>query len=127
MLRALGKASSEKQVPQVVGKLESGAKSREVLETVELRVKRFLHSGEILTGVVRAGGTAPLLPGRQKRTYITCPPETLKTSAKFVHVLYKRAEIPANSTLRAIAVSVTYGKQENAANTGSILVGQPWS
>ena len=39
-----------------------------------------------------------------------------------VHVLYKRAEIPANTSLPAIAVSVTYRKQEKAANTGSIPV-----
>jgi len=32
------------------------------------------------------------------------PPETLQIR---VHVLYKRAEIPANSKLRAIAVSVS--------------------
>jgi hypothetical protein len=39
MLRTLGKASSEKQIPQVVENLGSGEKSREALETVALRVK----------------------------------------------------------------------------------------
>jgi len=38
-----------------------------------------------------------------------------------VHVLYKRPEIPANSGIPAFAVSVTYRKQEKAANPGSIL------
>jgi hypothetical protein len=42
ILRALGKALSEKQIPQVVEKPESGGKSREALETVELRVKQAL-------------------------------------------------------------------------------------
>ena len=42
MLRALGKASSEKQIPQVVENLESGDKSREALETSALRVKQAL-------------------------------------------------------------------------------------
>lgn len=40
-----------------------------------------------------------------------------------VQILYKRAEIPANKMVPAIAVSVTYSKQEKAANTGSIPVG----
>ena len=39
-----------------------------------------------------------------------------------VHVLYKRLEIPANKVVPAIAVSVTYRKQEEAANTGSTPV-----
>jgi hypothetical protein len=39
-----------------------------------------------------------------------------------VQALYKRAEIPANKVVPAIAVSVTYSKQEKAANTGSIPV-----
>jgi hypothetical protein len=39
-----------------------------------------------------------------------------------VHVLYKRPEIPAKKAVPAIAVSVTYSKQEKAANTGSIPV-----
>ena len=42
MLRALGKALSEKQIPQVVENPESGGKSREALETVALRVKHYL-------------------------------------------------------------------------------------
>jgi len=41
-LTALGKALSEKQIPQVVENLESGDKSREALETVALRVKQAL-------------------------------------------------------------------------------------
>ena len=39
-----------------------------------------------------------------------------------VHVLYKRAEIPANTGVLAIAVSVTCRKPEKAENTGSIPV-----
>jgi hypothetical protein len=39
-----------------------------------------------------------------------------------VHVLYKGAEILANSTIPAVVVSATYSKQEKAANTGSIPV-----
>ena len=35
-----------------------------------------------------------------------------------VHVLYKRPEIPANGTIRAFAVSVTYRKHEKAQNPG---------
>jgi hypothetical protein len=35
-----------------------------------------------------------------------------------VHVLYKRPEIPANKVVPAIAVSVTYRKQEKAENPG---------
>jgi hypothetical protein len=42
ILRALGKALSEKQIPQVVENPESGGKSREALETVALRVKQAL-------------------------------------------------------------------------------------
>ena len=41
-LTALGKASSEKQIPQVVENPESGDQSREALETVGLRVKQAL-------------------------------------------------------------------------------------
>ena len=36
--------------------------------------------------------------------------------------LYKRPEIPANTKIREIAVSVTYRKQEKAANPGSTPV-----
>jgi hypothetical protein len=39
-----------------------------------------------------------------------------------VHALYKRPEIPANSTNPAFAVSVTYWKRKKAANTGSTPV-----
>ena len=39
-----------------------------------------------------------------------------------VHVLYKWTEIPANTPIPAIAVSVTYRKQKKPANTGSIPV-----
>jgi len=39
-----------------------------------------------------------------------------------VHVLYKRTEIPAKTVIPAIALSVTYRKQESPANTGSIPV-----
>jgi len=39
-----------------------------------------------------------------------------------VHVLYKRAEIPANTGVLAIAVSVTCRKLEKAENPGSIPV-----
>jgi hypothetical protein len=35
--------------------------------------------------------------------------------------LYKRPEIPANSTNLAFAVSVTYWKRKKAANTGSAI------
>jgi hypothetical protein len=52
ILRALGKASSEKQIPQVVENPESGYQSREVLETVGLRVK---HYG--LVRFIEASGT----------------------------------------------------------------------
>jgi hypothetical protein len=41
-MRALGKALSEKQIPQVLENPESGGKSKEALETVELRVKKSL-------------------------------------------------------------------------------------
>ena len=41
-LTALGKALSEKQIPQVVENPESGVKSREALEPVALRVKQAL-------------------------------------------------------------------------------------
>jgi len=36
--------------------------------------------------------------------------------------LYKRAEISANTAIPALAVSVTYSKQEKAANPGSTPV-----
>ena len=39
-----------------------------------------------------------------------------------VHVLYKRAEIPAKAIIPAIALSVTYRKQEKAENPGSTPV-----
>jgi single-strand DNA-binding protein len=39
-----------------------------------------------------------------------------------VQVLKKRPEIPANKVVSAIAFSVTYSKQEKAANTGTIPV-----
>jgi hypothetical protein len=39
-----------------------------------------------------------------------------------IRVLYKRAEIPANALIPAIAVSATYRKQEKAENPGSIPV-----
>jgi hypothetical protein len=42
ILRALGKALSEKQIPQLVENLESGDKPIEALETVALRVKQAL-------------------------------------------------------------------------------------
>ena len=42
LLTALGKASSEKQIPQVVENLESGANQKEALEPVGLRVKQAL-------------------------------------------------------------------------------------
>ena len=41
-LSRLGMPLSEKQIPQVVEKLESGCKSKEALETVALRVKQAL-------------------------------------------------------------------------------------
>ena len=44
----------------------------------------------------------------------------LRTAQIGVHILYKRAEIPANAALPA--VSVTYTKQEKAANPGSTPV-----
>ena len=39
-----------------------------------------------------------------------------------VHVLYKWAEIPAKTVIPAIALSVTYRKEESPANTGSTPV-----
>jgi len=39
-----------------------------------------------------------------------------------VHVLYKRAEIPAKAVILGSALSVTYRKQESPANTGSTPV-----
>src|SRR5215831_15860617 len=49
--------------------------------------------------------------------------QTLKTFGQFrVHVLYKRPEIPANTAIPAFAVSVTYRKQEELGNPGSIPV-----
>jgi hypothetical protein len=36
--------------------------------------------------------------------------------------LYKRPEIPANTAIPAIALSVTYRKHKKAANPGSIPV-----
>jgi len=41
-LMDLGKASSEKQIPQVVENLESGGNQKESLEPVTLRVKQAL-------------------------------------------------------------------------------------
>jgi len=38
-----------------------------------------------------------------------------------VHILYKQAEIRANTTIPAIVVSVTYRKHDKLANTGSPL------
>lgn len=43
LLRLLELASSEKQIPQVVEKLESGGKSKEALETVELRPRQVRY------------------------------------------------------------------------------------
>src|ERR1700756_306952 len=57
---------------------------------------------------------APLLSG--------CPPSNTEFGQIRVHVLYKRAEIPAKTVIPAIAVSVTYRKQESLANTGSTPV-----
>src|ERR1035438_9775165 len=49
--------------------------------------------------------------------------KTLKSSGHFrVHVLYKRAEIPANAEIPEFDVSVTYRKHETAENTGSTPV-----
>jgi hypothetical protein len=42
ILRPLGEASSEKQIPQVVENPESGDQSKEALKTVGLRVKQAL-------------------------------------------------------------------------------------
>ena len=44
-----------------------------------------------------------------------------RTSQMRVRVLYKRAEIPANKVIPALAVSATYRRQEKAANTDAIL------
>src|SRR5258708_37919098 len=56
----------------------------------------------------------PLLSG--------CPSSNSELGQIRVHVLYKRAEIPAKTVIPAIALSVTYRKQESLANTGSIPV-----
>jgi hypothetical protein len=65
-----------------------------------------------------------------KRLPSDCPPlewvigggNRQKDELVRVHVLYKRPEIPANKVVPGIAVSVTYSKQEKAANTGSTPV-----
>jgi hypothetical protein len=57
---------------------------------------------------------APLLSG--------CPSSNSELGQIRVHVLYKRAEIPAKTVIPAIALSVTYRKQESPANTGSTPV-----
>jgi hypothetical protein len=57
---------------------------------------------------------APLLSG--------CPSSNSELGQIRVHVLYKWAEIPAKTVIPAIALSVTYRKQESPANTGSIPV-----
>src|SRR5258708_38618321 len=56
----------------------------------------------------------PLLSG--------CPSSNSELGQIRVHVLYKWAEIPAKTIIRAIALSVTYRKQESPANTGSTPV-----
>ena len=50
------------------------------------------------------------------------PVELPNAHALRVHVLYKRPEIPANTAIAALAVSVTYRKHEWAANPGSTPV-----
>ena len=57
---------------------------------------------------------APLLSG--------CPSSNSELGQIRVHVLYKRAEIPAKTVIPAIALSVTYREQESPANTGSTPV-----
>ena len=57
---------------------------------------------------------APLLSG--------CPSSNSELGQIRVHVLYKWAEIPAKTVIPAIALSVTYRKQESPANTGSTPV-----
>jgi hypothetical protein len=57
---------------------------------------------------------APLLSG--------CPSSNSELGRIRVHVLYKRAEIPAKTVIPAIALSVTYRKQASPANTGSTPV-----
>jgi hypothetical protein len=65
-------------------------------------------------GVGEKPGTQALIPWSA--------PRTLNPWQIPVHILYKRPEIPAKKVVPAIAVSVTYSKQEKAANTGSIPV-----
>jgi hypothetical protein len=57
---------------------------------------------------------APLLSG--------CPSSNSELGQIRVHVLYKWAEIPAKTVIPAIALSVTYRKQESPTNTGSTPV-----
>ena len=47
VLKWLGLASSEKQIPQVVEKLESGGKSKEALETAELRPRQVRYQAAL--------------------------------------------------------------------------------
>lgn len=54
-----------------------------------------------------------------ERIFLVPSSDTENLSRVRVHVLYKRAEIPANKAVPALAVSVTYRKQERAANPGS--------
>ena len=63
---------------------------------------------------------APLLPAFPDLSMARLSTENLRQIR--VHVLYKRPEIPANKVVPAIAVSVTYRKQEKAANPGSTPV-----
>src|SRR5260370_35807007 len=51
-----------------------------------------------------------------------CPSSNSEFGQIRVHVLYKWAEIPAKTIIPAIALSVTYRKQESPANTGSTPV-----
>src|ERR1022692_2292630 len=78
-------------------------------------------TGSIRRAVTR---TARLLPGPSEAdVYPWSPLATPKIFGQVrVHVLYKRAEIPANTAILAFAISVSYREQEKAANTGSTPV-----
>jgi len=51
-----------------------------------------------------------------------CPSSNSELGQIRVHVLYKRAAIPAKTVIPAIALSVTYRKREKSADPGSIPV-----
>ena len=89
------------------------------------RVFRASGKGQGLRSLVMGqeiGGS-----GGERETVSSCwigdlRPTCKRASQIRVHVLYKRPEIRANTGVPAFAISVSYRKQEKAANPGSIPV-----